>query len=275
MEIWIILDGEKAGPFQDYEIRRKISLRDFTADTPGWHEGLEKWLPLAEIPIFKDEFTKPLPTEQKIPSGPKPPPPPLPPVYGRRLFARLFDLQLYSVCWWLILWAGGKNLTDAMVNPIVTLAQFLPWFAIEAILLHKYGTTPGKWLLGIRVANIDQSPITQPASIRRALRVLVAGIGFGWSILPLCCVIMSYFVAKRFGNALWDFAGGHRVFSQPLRAWRVVLLCVVYLLAAQFQMMILYPWIPQDQLNDFGETFPAWKEQLDKNPPWHLPKRGE
>ena len=56
MEIWYIRDGEKLGPFHDFEIRRKITAGELPPTTPAWHEGLGAWKPLEEIDIFKREF---------------------------------------------------------------------------------------------------------------------------------------------------------------------------------------------------------------------------
>ena len=277
MEVWIIRDGEKAGPFQDFEIRRKISTEEITAETPAWHEGLETWMPISNLVIFKNEFEKKpeaLPIEAEGPAlGVLPPPLPEKPVYTRRFFARWFDLQVYASLWWLTLWLLGVNLGNVWGNSMATLLLFVPWFALEAFLIHRLGTTPGKWLLGIRIRNIDDTYLTISASIRRAIRVLLAGVGLGWWLpFTTFCQGISLFVAKRFGNALWDFAGGHRVLSDALKPWRVILLTVGYIAALQLQVMIVFPWIPQEQIDAFGKAFPEWKEQMDKNPPLHLPK---
>ncbi len=273
MDVWIIRDGEKAGPIHDFEIRRKIETGELPATTPAWHEGLDAWKPLVEIDLFTREFelaANPQPAEN-------PPgqilPPPLPPktVYGRRFWARWFDLYLYSGFWWLAMWAVGQDIEAALLNPWVMFFQCVPWFALEALLIHKFGTTPGKWLLGLHVANNDGSRLDLAASIRRALRVMFSGVGFGWGLLAVFCQALSLFTARRLGTSLWDHSGGHQVIASPLSPVRLVALVVLFAGALQLQMIVVSPYL----FEMAGRTFPFLKEQYEKNPPWHLPKNSK
>ena len=43
MEIWIIKDGERSGPYQDFEVRRRINAGEWDESTPAWHEGMKEW----------------------------------------------------------------------------------------------------------------------------------------------------------------------------------------------------------------------------------------
>ena len=55
--------------------------------------------------------------------------------------------------------------------------HYIPWFAFEAFLIQRFGTTPGKWLLELIVINPDGKRLNATESIRRALRVMFFGIG--------------------------------------------------------------------------------------------------
>ncbi len=282
MEIWIISDGEKAGPIHDYDIRRKIETGELTRDIMAWHEGLPAWRPLVEIPLFKDEFdwahpgdaaTPPLPGGMgKSPRASQPDgPPPLPvaQVLGRRFWARWMDLHCYLAIWWLTMWASGSNIEDALGNIVLLVGQLVPWFIVESILLHRFGTTPGKWLLGLRVTNVDGTPLSLAAATLRYFLVMVFGFGFGWGLLALFFQAFSYFTIRALGNPLWDHAGGHRVQATPLVGWRIVTVILLLFLAAQLQMAVIAPYV----IKNAAQTFPALKETLEKNPPWHLPER--
>jgi uncharacterized RDD family membrane protein YckC len=271
MDVWIIRDGEKAGPIHDFEIRRKIETGELPATTPAWHEGLDGWKPLIDIDLFTREF--------ELAAVPRPPenppgqilPPPLPQktAYGRRFWARWFDLYLYSGFWWLGMWAVGQNIQAALLNPWLMFFQCVPWFALEALLIHKFGTTPGKWLLGLQVANNDGTPLDLAASIRRSLRVMFSGVGFGWGLLAVFCQALSLFTAKRLGAPLWDHSGGHQVIASPLSPARLVALVFLFAGALQLQMIVVSPYL----FEMAGETFPFLKEQYERNPPWHLPEK--
>jgi uncharacterized RDD family membrane protein YckC len=287
MDVWIIRDGEKCGPFHDFEIRRKISDEELPPTTPAWHEGLDAWKPLVEIELFRREFERlpqadeprfEPPDARRAPGAPEsdptdapPTPPPLPvkPHYLRRFWARWFDLSLYSGVWWLAMWAAGQNIEAALRNPWVMFFQYVPWFVLEALLLQHHATTPGKWLLGLRVVNLDATRLDLAAATRRSMRVLFTGIGFGWGLLAIFCQAMSYFVAKRLGSPLWDHSGGHRVEAAPVPPLRVATFAMLFFGAIHLQLIVISPYL----LEEAGKTFPAIKKAYEENPPWHLPER--
>lgn len=274
MEVWIVQDGEKAGPFPDFEIRSRIQSGTLGGDTPAWHEGMGEWRPLAQIPLFAREFE--VPEEPDLPEAPAvepPAPPPLPssPHLIRRFWARWFDLYLFAGFWWLAIWASGRDIGETMSNPWIMLSQYIPWFVMESILLHRYGFTPGKWLLGIRVRNDDASPLTLAQSTRRSVRVLFLGIGFGWGIIALICQTMALFTTKRLGRPLWDMAGGHRLETTPLNPLRLAAFVIGFFAALQLQMIVVGPFVTEQM----KESFPALYERIGENPPWHLPERNK
>jgi hypothetical protein len=124
-------------------------------------------------------------------------------------------------------------------------------------------------LLGLQVVNKDGSTLSLAASSRRSMRVLFSGIGFGWSILALLCQALSWFMAKRLGNTVWDQTGGHQVTAAPLRSLRIVALFVLFMGALQLQMLVVAPHL----VKIAGETYPFLKTEYEKNPHWHLPPR--
>lgn len=277
MEIWVIQDGDKRGPLPDFEVRRRISSGEFTGDTPAWHEGLDGWKRLSDIPLFEREFRMPFEEPEDEPyipphadNGP-PAVPPLPekPAFVRRFWARWFDLYAYSGLWWLALWAVGQDIGATLTNPWIILGQYVPWFAIETLLIHRFGTTPGKWLLGLHVANNDGSRLTLAEATRRSSRVLFIGIGMGWGLVAVICQLIALFTSRRFGRPIWDHAGGHRMEAGPLHPIRISCYVVLLFAALQLQMIVVAPYV----MENAAKTFPALKEQLEKNPPWHLPKR--
>ncbi|MES2922325.1 MAG: RDD family protein [Verrucomicrobiota bacterium] len=280
MDIWIIRDGEKVGPIHDFEVRRKIEDGELPASTPAWHEGLAAWKPLIEIEIFTREFEIAETAREEatvfaenspLPDSSKPPPLPVTTYYGRRFWARWLDLTLYSGVWWICMWAARQDIEAALLNPWVMFLQYLPWFAIEPLLIHNFGTTPGKWLLNLDVVNLDGSRLDLPAAIRRSLRVMFTGVGFGWPFLALFCQALSIFTAKRLGTTLWDHAGGHRVNAGPLNPVRIVAMVALYVGALLLQIIVVSPYT--FELN--SKAYPWIKQRYSENPMWHLPKRSQ
>ncbi len=292
MQIWLILDGEKHGPFSDFDVRRDIESGRYDADTPAWHEGLPNWSTLGEIAIFRSEFNEdnppapqPQPADAETPpplpdtapsQAPQPAPAPAPEAAGnlhllRRFWARWTDLQLYIAAWWLFLYFTNADVGALFSNPWFLLLQLLPWLPIEAAMIRHYGTTPGKWILGIHVRNDDGSHLDGRQAATRTLRVLVAGIGLGWGVIAPICQAASYWITRRIGRTLWDHLGGHRVGFSPVRGTRYLAVAALIYIALQLQFAVLAPhMVPMYQ-----EQFPALREYFENNPPRHFPPRHE
>ncbi len=280
MEIWLIQNGKKTGPYNDYEIRGRISDQQLDANDFAWHEGLPSWVKLQEIDLFKSEFEA-LKTIK---------PPPLPTHFPldrnqdlaqtksrylvRRFWARWFDLKTYLAVWWLMMYMLGGDIGAMVQNRWIQLSLFIPWFAIESWLLHRFGTTPGKWLLGIRVVNEDGTGLTLKSSIWRSIRVWIAGVGFGWGLLVVLCQAMSWFTARKIGKPVWDYMGQHKITVVPHNVFKIIALILLFFTARQLQVAVRGP---HDQANfykqyrEFFEKYPKFREFLDSGKQWHLP----
>jgi len=276
MDVWLIHNGVRTGPFHDYEIRSRIGLGELDKDSPAWHEGLPAWVPLSQIELFENEFrTKPEPepiAEVISPTAPLTPPPipetNAPPKLLRRFWARWMDIYVYTAIWWLFLWFTGRNIEAIVLSQGIILTQLIPWVVIEILLIHYFATTPGKWLLGIRVLNADGSRLSLAESTRRALRVYVTGIGLGWGIVSVICMGISVYTTRRLGKPMWDYLGNHRVVSKPLNPVGIVLLSLIFAIVLLGQWLtIILPY----QL----KSLPAENKNplFDRVEQWHLPTR--
>ena len=173
------------------------------------------------------------------------------------------------------MWATGRDINATLLNAWVMLLQYVPWFVLETFLLHRFGTTPGKWLLGITLANNDGSPLSLAASAKRSARVLFIGLGFGWGVMTLICQIMAYFTALRFGRPLWDYTGGHRVMPAALKPLRILAYLYILFGALYLHFIVLFPYLLRYDL-ERTKNYPAFHQslqQLKQDPPWHLPPR--
>lgn len=294
MRFWLIQDGKECGPFQDYELREKIVGGDLSEDDLVWYEGLGDWKKISEVDLFKGEFTRmevKLP-DSKVSANLEESPPTPPPIKRslwdkqdgaesktdtkkqeknyvlRRFWARWCDLICYSAIWWLLMYIAGRDIGAAIRNPWLLLTLFIPWFAIEAWLIQRFGQTPGKWLLGISVKNDDGSNLSLKAAIWRSFRVMITGIGFGWGLLSILCQGMSLFTTKRLGKTAWDFVGGHKVeVEKPLRGFKVAGMVVAFFIAAQLQMAVRGPHEQEMIL----KSYPALKELFESGNQWYFP----
>lgn len=275
MDIWRIVGGKRSGPYPDYEIRGMIEQGGMEADERVWHEGLDEWVRVDQVGIFKEIFEK----KAMV----KPPPLPKEPVelgegavlvktkihLTRRFFARWMDLFVYGALWWLALYFGGRDLGVASMNPWLMFIMYIPWFVLEAWLIHRFGTTPGKWLMGLSVSNDDGSALSLKESIWRSMRVLVTGIGFGWRWLSPLCQTMSWFTARRIGKPVWDYLGGHKVTATELNPFKLMGLIGGFFAAMMLQFAILGPYMEKvvvEQHPGMAKDYELWHK-------FYLPKR--
>lgn len=271
MDIWIIRDGEKHGPLRDYDVRGKISAGELSSTTMAWHEGMAEWQPLAKIAIFAKEFEPPpLPP---APSGPVELPARMKPAerlyLGRRFWARGFDLMLYSAAFWLFAYALGSDIGEMLKSSWVAVFHFVPWFVVETMFLHATGTTPGKWLLGLSVRNLDGSRLDTKKAALRSVRVMFAGIGLGLPYLSVLCVAISWFISRRVGNALWDLAGGHRVSGSALQPIKVFLLVGGFFGAMMLQNAVLWPSVSREMI----KAYPQLKPLIEQSEQFYFPPK--
>lgn len=252
MQIWYIKDGEKTGPLEIYEIRSLIREDKVHRDTRVWHEGCPGWIPADEVHVLEGEF---LIDDDKSEDPPFLPEeaaadeeekkrherPPFTP--WRRLGARWFDANVYLLLFGLgaLLSTGKLPGLDMSENSWYLVLQALPWLLIEGALVHLWGKTPGKWLLGLEVERLDASPLPLGSSVMRAIRVWILGMGMG--ILPLTIIghIAGYFIGKKRGAPLWDLASGFQVTHRPLSRQRVALFVLLYLIVNSLLAWLMWP----------------------------------
>lgn len=207
MEVWIVEDGEKTGPFQTYEIRERISDEDLSGDELAWHRNQDGWIPLKEMEVFRAEFEK----------EPEPPaePPPLParPQPFVRFWARWFDVFLFLFLLLGTLHIFGVGLAVLYSNSIAPFLIPIAFALLEAISLHQYKTTPGKFLLGVKVMTLEEERLTLGQAVARSFRICILGMGLMQVLFPplimLCHCFCLWFLMKH-GQTPWDFVGGTR-----------------------------------------------------------------
>lgn len=110
--------------------------------------------------------------------------------FFRRAFARLIDIGFYVIL--------TKALLDLVIRikaeplwRVVLLLYFLPivlLLVLEPLFLSLFRTTPGKWLLGIRLTHVDSGRLPLAKAVKRTFHVFRDGLGwwfpfFNWFLL--------------------------------------------------------------------------------------------
>ncbi|HSR04018.1 MAG TPA: MerR family transcriptional regulator [Proteiniclasticum sp.] len=118
----------------------------------------------------------------------------LPQVYSpwRRFFARMMDISIYSLLFdsalvfiFNMITSNRNTLESLMFTAMVTLIMLL----VEPLLLMKFGTTPGKAILGLEVRTPEGNKLSYSEGFRRTFGVIRYGLGFE---LPIYNIIRNY-----------------------------------------------------------------------------------
>lgn len=124
----------------------------------------------------------------------------------KRFFARSLDYALYEFIL-SVIWEGLLHQMTAdtflyscgRVILVITLTM-----ALEPVLLHFFGTTFGKWILGIHLTDSDGVHLRYQTARRRTLQVIWRGEAFHIPIADLICCLRSRKKYVEQGKTDWD-----------------------------------------------------------------------
>lgn len=128
-----------------------------------------------------------------------------------RYFARMIDtylgIMLFMPLWVYLVLAHPLWFHDPdSALFLLTLSGFYLVVIVEGILIFLLGTTPGKFLMGIRVLDSNGKPPSFAASMKRAVLVLVYGNFLYIPIANIFASATAHGTIKSSGKATWDSA---------------------------------------------------------------------
>ena len=139
----------------------------------------------------------------------------------RRYFARTLDFAIYSTLWNVALAMNVNTIQEstAVGNLLEDILILLIMLLVEPVLLCLFGTTPGKWILGIRVTDNEGRRLTYSEARARTRSVLLRGVGLWLPIYSLYRLWKSY-KADSDGETLdWEYHS--EIILKDERGWRI------------------------------------------------------
>lgn len=250
MRYYLNINGEVSGPHSQFAVIDLIREGTITEQSWIWRQGYDEWLQAKNANEFdsywpKTEIDPDLePTHEVILSSP----PSTPPIHQTtnerprpwlRFWARMIDYMAYmgvAMFITMLIFPTGvlQKLMLASTSYIPVEALFiLGYVPIEAWLLSRFGTTPGRALLrmNIRIAETGEL-LTYRQALIRSLEVYVKGVGLWLPLLSLFAMSWSRIQLLRHGRTSWDENCGTKVNCQELQPWRLVTLGVIIMLVA-------------------------------------------
>ncbi len=240
MDIYLTQNGVRKGPFRVFQIKEMVDRGEALATDLGWHSGLDSWRPLSDIDAIAPYLPggSPAPVrdddEVVVAGTPGPAPavaPPLSPpggvrypdatdgeskwhLFGMRALPRFLARCLDSMLWFALVCGAGAvtGLLPANTYSFAVYISFwiiplssLAWVFVEAWLLSRFGTTPGKWLFNIRVRHAGGGLPSYVSALKRGFFIWVFAWGLGhfeWSMIGS---ILSLIMFLQNGRMVWDY----------------------------------------------------------------------
>ncbi len=187
----------------------------------------------------------------------------------RRFFARFLDISLYSLVWDLFLMVIlHQNISNfsPMASLMSSFVALLLMVVAEPAMLTLFGTTPGKWILGLRVTYDGERRLTYTEGVARTWGVLWRGMGLCIPIYNLVRYWKSYKACEEGDTLTWEYDSTLTLKDE--KGWRIpvwivvrgVVLAVLLAAAAAVQL-------PKHQgeisVRDFCENYNRFADYYD------------
>jgi uncharacterized RDD family membrane protein YckC len=249
-------EDQSLGPERESDLCQRFLAGNLAMSTLVWCQGMDAWLPADVVEPFAsaipeleaeevaDEYADAwqegdgsrigqasAPPRAKLwPSRPEP---------VRRYLARQLDMLIATYIFFLI---NGAIQEDDMVAFSTHLLWIIPpWAIIEALFLHFWGYTPGKWIMRIEVTDEWGQRMNLQQSLRRSVDVAVRGMGLGIPVLYVFTQVHSLLRLTSNGITPWDEHKRVVVTHQPLEIWRWLAFLAVLL----YLVSLLSPMLPE------------------------------
>ena len=188
----------------------------------------------------------------------------------RRYFARGLDNALYVLLWNLLLLLCGVPLTNRgsggrFADAVMLLALTL---ILEPLFLSLLGTTPGKWLLGLSVTDLDGGRLSYGAAVDRTFCVLWYGRGLDIPIFNLVRIIKSKQACDDGETLPWEEESV--LVLRDTRSWRSFALSVAFALSIVLDLGIyLAAELPKHRGDltaaEFCDNFNGYADYFDRD----------
>lgn len=278
-EWWYALDGARKGPVKFEVLRAKVVDGSLSASDLIWTSGMSNWTVSSEVPVLKELFQSFQPPElppqsacalpPELPSNvariprerfadtqplqleiPATQPTQSPELAGpwRRFFARFIDLWTLGIAvvlpfvYYLVLvspdfarWLQRPNAGYAIGFLSIPLTLL-----VESIVFGVFGTTLGKWLLGVHIETLESKELWFKAYLYRQTGVYLNGLGTGFPLVSLFTMAWQHSLVKS-GRATRYDEGLYQVITRKVSVIRyavaVLLILAMIVLNGVFDLI--------------------------------------
>lgn len=150
-----------------------------------------------------------------------------------RFWARIIDINwlsfvagtLVGILWPSVFyWPIMQGPFGGILLVIATLPLIM---AMDAVIIHFFGTNFGKWIAGIAVRRMDGGYPKMEQSLLRNLHLAIRGLGLNIPIINLIAYIQGYSAVNNDGYTYWDEETDTRVIVTNDNPIRLVLAAII------------------------------------------------
>lgn len=189
-----ILEAQVEAKHQSAQVCREMQQAHVTYESMDAQFYLTR---LIQIPEAQQSGCPPKTFREPVPKEPHP---------VRRYVARVLDASLVSIVIQFVLYVvlRLRPIPTGFVTTLISIGYCLISLPVNAFFIHRWGTTPGKWIMGIRVLDFTGKKMTYIDALFREW--LAFGSGLGWC-LPIYEYYRLYKSFKSYvqtGETDWD-----------------------------------------------------------------------
>ena len=200
----------------------------------------------------------------------------------RRYLARAIDLTIVglmvSFVQFVLLHHNLVNISKGE-NVLCGLAGWGLLVLIEPLLLARFGTTAGKWCMGITVTRPDGERLSYGEALERTAAVWLYGAGLGISIVELVCNYRSY---RRYMNGeelAWEEGSVERFDGRGTGKMVLLFMACWAVRGTLTVAMALAAMLPPNRgdlaVAEFAENVNFYRDFFDYGERWSLDENGE
>lgn len=158
----------------------------------------------------------------------------------KRLIARSIDFTFYTLIAFILAFLGGfllgmlgfSDISAGIIDSIFTILGMVIVIFAEPVILSKFQTTLGKYLLKLKIHSNE--PITFSLAFKRYIRVLLRTL----PIFSLITIPRSYRVLNKTGDTAYDRKLGITITSEKLTTSNIVVVVVVFLMSLAVNVLV-------------------------------------
>ena len=197
----------------------------------------------------------------------------------RRYFARMLDYSIVSALLVLIV-VVILRVRPFSTNGIRVLNVFSYFISIPflAIMQHLFGTTPGKWAMGIRIEDVNGVKLDFISAFQREFTVFCVGLGLNIPVISLWRLYKSYRKDTEGEGNLWN-EQTEIIFADWTAKKKVIFACLavgsmIISMCSSFDVMLPKNRGSGITLSEFVENYHGYEKMLDTAGQYTLTENG-